>query len=270
MNIKPGGLSSYWYGQTEENIREAFRVAREAGEQEPDVPVVMFFDEVDSIAAARGQSHMRVDDRVTAAFLAELNGFESQGNIVVIAATNRRDTLDAAAIRQGRLGDLVLEVPRPRRDAASAILDKHLHPDLPYGESPSGATGGDARQEVLEAVVSRAYAPNGLGVLARITFRDGKGREVEGRDLMSGALLANVTRVATLKAGLREARTGEEGIRQDDLLEALEAELEKTVRTLTPRNCHRFIDDLPQDVDVVRVEPVQRRVRMETRYLTVA
>ena len=51
MNIKPGALHSVWYSQSEANYREIFRVAREAGEGEPDVPVVMFFDEVDAVGA---------------------------------------------------------------------------------------------------------------------------------------------------------------------------------------------------------------------------
>ena len=108
MNVKPAGLHSMWYGQSEANYREAFRVAREAGAREPEVPVVMFFDEVDAVGGARGDWGHRVDDRVLTAFMAELDGLESRGNVLVIAATNRRDALDPALLRPGRLGDLVL------------------------------------------------------------------------------------------------------------------------------------------------------------------
>lgn len=270
MNVKPSSLSSVWYSQSEANVREAFRVAREMGRDAPDVPVVMFFDEVDSLAATRGLSHMRVDDRVLNAFLAELDGLEPRGNVVVVAATNRRDVLDAAAVREGRLGDLLIEIPRPGRDAARAIFDKHLDPGAPYAAAAASPGGPAARQEIIDAVVSRVYAPNGMGALARIRLMDGTERVVTGRDLMSGALIANVARLAKRRTAFRERTSGEEGIRESDLLEAVEAELEKTARTLTSANSHQFIDDLPAEARVAGVEPVVRRVRREHRYLTVA
>src|ERR1041384_6392087 len=73
MNIKPGSLHSMWYAQSESNYREAFRVARLAGEQDPEVPVVMFFDEVDAVGSMRGDSLMRVDDRVLTASTSSKN-----------------------------------------------------------------------------------------------------------------------------------------------------------------------------------------------------
>jgi len=126
MNVKPGQWGSVWYSQTEANCREAFRVAREAGEQDPAVPVVMFLDEIDSIGALRGQSFHRIDDRVLNVLMTELNGLESRGNVVVVAATNRPDVLDPALTRPGRLGDLVLRIGRPNRKAGRDILSKHL------------------------------------------------------------------------------------------------------------------------------------------------
>jgi len=118
MNIKPASLHSMWYAQSEANYREAFRVAREAGDQEPEVPVVMFFDEVDSLGAPRGNSLMRIDDRVLTAFMTELDGLDTRGNVLVVGATNRRDAIDPALLRPGRRGDLLLEVPRPNMRAA--------------------------------------------------------------------------------------------------------------------------------------------------------
>jgi proteasome-associated ATPase len=132
VNIKPGAMNSMWFGQTEANYREAFRAAREASELEKEVPVIVFIDEIDSIGAARGASLMRVDDRVQTAFMAELDGFEGRGNVLVVAATNRRDALDPALLRPGRLGDLVIEIPRPNRKAAAAIFDRYLRRGIPY------------------------------------------------------------------------------------------------------------------------------------------
>ena len=118
MNIRPAALHSEWFGRSEANYREAFRVARRASAECPEVPVVMFFDEVDAIGGPRGSSHMQVDDRVLTAFMAELDGLEERGNIFVVAATNRRDAIDPALLRPGRLGDTILSIGRPRMQAA--------------------------------------------------------------------------------------------------------------------------------------------------------
>jgi proteasome-associated ATPase len=175
INVKPGGLHSMWFGQSEANYREFFELARKAGEQEPEVPVVMFFDEVDSIGAARGVALNRVDDKVLTAFMTELDGLESRGNILVVAATNRRDALDPALLRPGRLGDLILEVPRPDLRAARDILGKHLSAELPFSttQHPDQIV---ARRDLIELLTTMVFAPNGLGTLATITFRDGTQR----------------------------------------------------------------------------------------------
>jgi proteasome-associated ATPase len=267
MNIKPGSLHSVWYSQSEANYREAFRLAREAGEAEPEVPVVMFFDEVDAIGSARGDSLMRVDDRVLTAFMTELDGLESRGNVLVVAATNRHDALDPALLRPGRLGDLVLEIPRPDMQGAREILGKHLPEDIPY--SPDGlADGADAnrRDEVIRAAVSRLYAPNGEGDLVALTFRDGRRRAVAARDLVSGASLAKIAGAAIERACQREIDTGETGVRLADLDAAIDEEVRAFAHTLTPVNCRRYLTDLPQDVDVVRVDAIRPQVERH-RYL---
>ncbi len=264
INVKPGGLHSMWYAQSEANYREAFRVAREAGDQEPEVPVVMFFDEVDAIGGARGRSLHGVDDRVLTAFMTELDGLESRGNILVVAATNRRDALDPALLRPGRLGDLVLEVPRPGRHAARAIFAKHLAEAVPCAPAPEGGT----RAELIDAAVSRMYAPNGLGVLATITLRDGRQRPVGPGDLVSGALIAQIAQRALERACLRELDTGQAGVRLSDLMAAIDAAFSDASATLTPANCRRHVDGLPQDVDVVRVEPAAPPARAGRRYRT--
>jgi len=260
MNVKPAGLHSMWYAQSEANYREAFRVAREAGAREPAVPVVMFFDEVDAIGGVRGQALRGVDDRVLTAFMAELDGLESRGNILVVAATNRRDALDPALLRPGRLGDLVLEIPRPGAEAAAQIFARHLPADLPWAP-------GEGSEAVIAAAVSRLYAPNGMGDLATLTFRDGRRRPVRAADLVSGALIAAICQAALERACQREHQAGEAGLGAADLLSELDAALATAAAALTPRNCHQHLDDLPQDLDVVKVEPVVRRARAEYRVL---
>ncbi len=269
MNVKPGSLHSMWYSQSEANYREAFRVAREAGEQEPDVPVVMFFDEVDAIGGARGES-MRVDDRVLTAFLTELDGLESRGNVLVVCATNRRDALDPALLRSGgRLGDIVLEIPRPNRRAAREIFARHLPDSIPFAQSQRSSVAS-IRAALMDAAVARIYGPNGHGELAALTLRDGRRRPVHAADLVSGAVIANIARRAIERACLREVELGEVGVRLTDLLAAIDAEFDTAARALTPANCRRHLDTLPQDVDVVRVERVSAPSRQTYRYLSVA
>jgi proteasome-associated ATPase len=268
MSIKPAALHSMWYGQSEANYREAFRAARESCRENPGVPVVMFFDEVDAIGAARGESLARVHDRVLPAFMAELDGLEERKEILVVGATNRADALDPALLRPGRLGDLVLEVPRPDRKAARMIFGKYLHEGIPLADA--SANGATAREAVIEAMLSRLYAANGEGELASIMLRDGSRRAVRARDLVSGASIANVVTAACERACLREVDTGQRGVRLDDLLSAIDDELTKTVRVLTPANCRKHITDLPHDLDVVAVEMARAEVPQRHRYLRIA
>jgi proteasome-associated ATPase len=208
MNIKPAALHSMWYSQSEANYREAFRVARGAGEREPGVPVVMFFDEIDHVGACRGSSLMRVDDRFLAALLSELDGLESRGNILVVGATNRRDALDPGLLRPGRMGGIVIEVPRPNRAGAYAIFSKYLRADIPYARNSHGTGTRATRADIISSAVSRFYSPNGEGDLARLTFRDGKTRTVNSSDLVSGAVVSKIAQVALERACLREVETG--------------------------------------------------------------
>jgi proteasome-associated ATPase len=269
MNVKPGALSSMWYGQSEENYREAFRIAREAGDEDPDVPVVMFFDEIDGAGGARGQSPVRhIDDKVLTSLLTELDGLVARGNVLIVAATNRRDTLDPALLRPGRLGDLVLDIPRPNRDAAGAVLDRHFPEGAPYGRAAGDPDGG--RRTLIDAAVSRLYAPNAGGPVASITFRDGTRRAVEARELVSGATLAKIARVALERAAMRGIDGGPDAVQVSDVLDAIGDELAAAVATLTPVNCHLFVAGLPQDLLVTRVDPVAVRIRRPHRFLPAA
>jgi proteasome-associated ATPase len=251
MYVKPGALHSMWYAQTEANYREAFRVARQAGEDSPEVPVLMFFDEVDAVGAARGESLVRVHDRVLQAILAELDGLTSRGNIMVIGATNRADALDPALIRPGRLGDDVIEIPRPNREAARDIFDRYLDRDVPL------ARGLD-REEMIDAALANLYAPNGSAQLATVVLRDGAHREVRARDLISGAVIENIVNAAKERACVREIETRRKGVRLQDLLAAAAEEFNQAVRILTPANCRNHLCHLPDDVDVVSVQRPDR------------
>lgn len=211
----------------------------------------MFFDEVDAVGAARGEALVRVHDRVLQAILAELDGLTSRGNIMVIGATNRADALDPALIRPGRLGDDIIDFPRPNREAARDIFDRYLARDIPLTEDAG-------REEMIDAVLATLYAPNGSSQLATIVLRDGAQREVRPRDLVSGAVIENIVNTAKERACVREIETRRQGVCVEDLLTAAADELDQAVRILTPANCRNHLCHLPDDVDVVSVQRADR------------
>jgi proteasome-associated ATPase len=269
INVKPRSLHSVWYSQTEANYRELFRIARQAGTDSM-LPVVLYLDEIDAIAMTRGRDRASsIDDRVLTALMTELDGFEERGNVLIVAATNRLQACDPALLRPGRLGDLVIRVPRPNMAAAEAIFEKHLPLDAPYG--PAGLGGLEARREIIAAVVSHLYAPNGDGsTVATLTFRNGGTRTVTAADLVSGASIAEMSRAALERACARAAATGEAGVQVGDLLQAAAHRCATDAGALTPGNCRDHIAGLPDDVDVVNVELTARRIAHPRAYLRAA
>lgn len=200
--------------------------------------------------------------------MAELDGFSTRGNVLVVAASNRRDAIDPALLRPGRLGDLILEVPRPNMKAAREIFRKHLQAEIPYALEGFGSNA--ARSEIIESAVSRIYSPNGDGDLLMITFRDGKRRTIRAKELISGASIAKIALAAKERACVEEIETGESGVHLNHVLSAIAEEIQSIAGTLTPANCRHHLTDQPQDVDVVRVEPIQRKVAQPHAYLHVA
>ena len=267
MNIKPSSTKSFWYGLSEAKIREIFRIARQRSEEQPDVAVTMFFDEVDSIASRRGESLMNVDDRVSQALMAELDGFESRGNVFVLCATNRLDALDPAFVRPGRLGDDVIHIPRPNMSAARDIFTKHLPAQVPYAQDGHDPDQAAQRDAIINAAVSKLYSSGDDEGLAVITFRDGKKQTVRAADLMSGALIAKIAQSALERACTRQIETGREGLQMNDILTSIADRTQEAAGVLTARNCRAYLADLPQDVDVVSVQPTIRKVRHPHRYL---
>ncbi|MFL6525701.1 MAG: CDC48 family AAA ATPase [Nitrososphaera sp.] len=121
ISIKGPELLSKWVGESEKGVREIFRKARQAA------PCIIFFDEIDAIAPTRGggfgDSH--VTERVISQMLTELDGLEILTNVVVIAATNRPDIIDAALLRPGRF-DRLLYVPPPDYESRKQIIQIHI------------------------------------------------------------------------------------------------------------------------------------------------
>jgi transitional endoplasmic reticulum ATPase len=114
-----------YVGESEKAVRKLFDRARQAA------PSIVFLDEIDAVAGRRGETH-EVTERVVSQLLTELDGLESNPNVVVLAATNRREALDPALLRPGRLESHV-EVPLPDEAARLAVLEVHAH-EKPLGE----------------------------------------------------------------------------------------------------------------------------------------
>nr|CCC93719.1 putative Transitional endoplasmic reticulum ATPase [Trypanosoma congolense IL3000] len=116
ISIKGPELLTMWFGESEANVRDVFDKARAAA------PCVLFFDELDSVARARGNSgDGGASDRVINQILTEMDGMSSKKNVFIIGATNRPDVLDPAVMRPGRLDQLIY-IPLPDKASRVAIL----------------------------------------------------------------------------------------------------------------------------------------------------
>jgi len=249
VTISASELSSCYVGKTEENIRRCFELI-----EQYDGPGIIFWDEIDSVGRQRGHISGFHDDRALGTILTRLEGMK-HSRAAVIASTNRPDALDAAL--RDRFG-WEIEMPRPNKEAAKQIFSIHLPESLPY--QPNGTEAAATRGALIEAAVTRLYAPNADNRVASLQFRDGKRREIVARELVSGRLIEQLCMAARGRAFEREICGGESGIRLDDVQFAT-VELVNRMRTmLTPMNARSYLFDLPQDMDVVSVEAIEPRV----------
>ncbi|KAH8866806.1 Transitional endoplasmic reticulum ATPase [Schistosoma japonicum] len=122
ISIKGPELLTMWFGESEANVRDIFDKARQAA------PCVLFFDELDSIAKARGGSVGDAGgaaDRVINQLLTEMDGMSAKKNVFIIGATNRPDIIDGAILRPGRLDQLIY-IPLPDEPSRVNILKANL------------------------------------------------------------------------------------------------------------------------------------------------
>jgi len=257
--VKPAAWESPYVGMTQKAIRDTFKTLRAPADGGISC---LLIDEIESISRTRGHFANIHSDKALAALLAELEGFEDRTDIAVIAATNRKDLLDPALL--GRFGDEV-QVGRPDQSAANAIFRIHLPKSLPF--SPNGELAASTHNEIIETAVSLLYAPNADNAICRLRFRDGKDRTIHARELVSGRFFKQICEKACHSAFVRERRGGEPGINIGDMERAVATGMQRLRTQLTPMNAHSHLSDLPQDVDVVSVEPVVRKVANARRYL---
>ena len=133
LNIKGPELLNKYVGETERQIRLIFQRAREKSEE--GVPVIVFFDEMDSLFRTRGTGiSSDIESTIVPQLLAEIDGVESLKNVIVIGASNREDLIDPAILRPGRL-DVKIKIERPDEDSAKQIFRRYLTSHLPLAES---------------------------------------------------------------------------------------------------------------------------------------
>jgi hypothetical protein len=251
-SVKGAQLESPWVGTTQHNVREVFReLSRDSR------PTILFIDEVDAIGRIRGGASGHHSDKFLSAWLTEIDGLERRhDSIGIIASTNRKDLIDQALLE--RLSGMELFIGRPRLDTAREIFAVHLPPGLPYG--PNGADAERTREDIIESAIGTLYSPNADNTIAELRMRDGSARTVTAREMLSGRTIEQICVQSRRNAFRRHAEGGAAGVRIEDMEAAVTQALDRLASTLSPVNASALLSDLPQDLDVVAVKPVRRKV----------
>ena len=220
LNVKGPELLNKYVGETERHIRTIFHRAREKASE--GMPVIVFFDEMDSLFRTRGTGvSSDVETTIVPQLLAEIDGVERLSNVIVIGASNREDMIDPAILRPGRL-DVKIKIERPDALAAADILAKYLRAELPIHSSEI-ASHGDASTAIaamIEATVTYMYAETDQNRFLEVTYASGEKEVLYFKDFNSGAMLENIVRRAK-KAAIKDfLATGERGLKQQHLLDA--------------------------------------------------
>jgi len=228
LNIKGPELLNKYVGETERKIREIFVKAREKAAE--DVPVIVFFDEMDALFRTRGSGiSSDVETTIVPQLLAEIDGVEHLRNVIVVGASNRQDLIDPAILRPGRL-DVKVKIERPDAAAAVDIFNKYLTADLPIHESELSQNGGDtqaALDRMIAAAVEEMYNLEEENRFLEVTYANGDKEVLYFKDFSSGAMIESVVRRAKKLALKRYIQTSAKGINLDDVLNAVREEFKE-------------------------------------------
>jgi proteasome-associated ATPase len=223
LNIKGPELLNKWVGETERQIRLIFQRAKEKSDE--GVPVIVFFDEMDSLFRTRGTGiSSDVESTIVPQLLSELDGVESLKNVVVIGASNREDLIDPAILRPGRL-DVKIKINRPNPVAAREIFRIYLTDETPLDpEETNGVEKATAILSMIEATVADMYSEEKENEFLEVTYANGDRETLYFKDFSSGAMIENIVRRAKKDAIKRQIAGGTGGIRQSDLIAAIKQE----------------------------------------------
>lgn len=228
INIKGPELLNKWVGETERQIRMVFQQARDMASE--GWPVVIFFDEMESLFRTRGTGiSADMESTTVPQLLAELDGVEELHNVVVIGASNREDLIDPAVLRPGRL-DKKIRVARPDATAATSIFNKYLTTKVPLDPASVAAAGGDKQRAVdrmIADAVTDMYRKDPSTQFLEVTYQQGDRETLYFCDFSSGAMIENIVNRAKQSAVKRAIAGGVRGVRGDDIAGAVAAEFKE-------------------------------------------
>jgi proteasome-associated ATPase len=225
LNVKGPELLDKYVGETERQIRLIFARAKEKSDE--GVPVIVFFDEMDSLFRTRGSGiSSDVESTIVPQLLSELDGVETLKNVIVIGASNREDLLDPAILRPGRL-DVKIKIERPGEEAAREIFAIYLGDWVPVDAGELANCGGDhslLTTQLIDSAVAAMYSTSDENRFLEVTYAGGDKEVLHFKDFSSGAMIENVVRRAKKEAIKREIAGGTGGVRSDDLVEGVKQE----------------------------------------------
>jgi proteasome-associated ATPase len=224
LNIKGPELLNKYVGETERQIRLIFQRAREKSEE--GYPVIVFFDEMDSLFRTRGTGiSSDIESTIVPQLLAEIDGVESLKNVIVIGASNREDLIDPAILRPGRL-DVKIKIERPDEESATKIFRQYLTTNLPIADAETGKHGGPEKavEGMISAAVDRMYAIDDTNRFLEVTYQNGDKEILYFKDFSSGAMIENIVRRAKKLSIKRQIENGDKGISTQDLIDSIRQE----------------------------------------------
>jgi len=222
LNIKGPELLNKFVGETERHIRLIFQRAREKASA--GTPVIVFFDEMDSIFRTRGSGvSSDVETTIVPQLLAEIDGVEGLENVIVIGASNREDMIDPAILRPGRL-DVKIKIERPDAEAAQDIFSKYLTETLPIHTDDIAEFAGNRKacvDAMIQRVVERMYDETEENRFLEVTYANGDKETLYFKDFNSGAMIQNIVDRSKKSAIKSVLETGQPGLRVQHLLDAI-------------------------------------------------
>lgn len=225
FNIKGPELLNKYVGETERQIRLVFQRAREKSAE--GWPVIVFFDEMDSMFRARGTGiSSDMESTIVPQLLAELDGVEQLSNVIVIGATNREDLIDPAILRPGRL-DVKIKVERPTKEGAQHIMEMYVDADIPIDAAEVSQANGNQTQAIntmVKHVVEDMYQISTDNEFLEVTYQNGDKEILYYKDFASGAMIENIVRRAKKSAIKRVIAGGTAGLCTQDLFQAVRDE----------------------------------------------
>jgi proteasome-associated ATPase len=221
LNIKGPELLNKYVGETERHIRLVFARAREKASE--GTPVIIFFDEMDSLFRTRGSGvSSDVENTIVPQLLSEIDGVEGLENVLVIGASNREDMIDPAILRPGRL-DVKIKIERPDAESARDIFSKYIKAELPLHADDLKENDNNRQATVLAMIqrtVERMYSELDENKFLEVTYANGDKEVLYFKDFNSGAMIQNIVDRAKKMAIKDFLEIGQKGIRISHLLAA--------------------------------------------------